>query len=648
MTDLAKLVVRLEAQSAQLLTELEKANRKIDRFASATNKTLTKWAGNLVGIFSARAIVQFGDNVLKSEARLGDLAERAGQSVETLSRLGYAASQSSSDVESLSQGFNALAKSSRAARDGTGDAADAFTSLGVDVESANGQLKASDELLLELADRFSQYEDGLAKSAAAQAIFGKSGAELIPFLNKGRAGIEALTARADALGITLSSGAAKAADRFNNTMGTLGQVVRGVMGRALEQVLPLVQALADRFTTAEGAAERLDGMARVLATGLKLLISTGIIVGEIFDRVGTSIGAAVAALAKIAQGELKEASSVLLEAQADIAESGRQAAEDLANVWSEASQRMTDDLSEVVITVKKRFSEPAPEIENFIKKLEAAGKALTEQLQTPLEKFAASVALADQLLAHKIITTETYTRALAAARKELEETGATFLEVSERYRDLEQLFEDEMADGNLMPDLEGWGDELTREFDKVLEKSKDSWSVFNDEAMRNTQDILADGLRNAIHGGVKEGAKGALEAFGEMLERMAYEALAAKIANAVFGGGSTGGTGTASAGSTGSIWDTALSWLTNAFTSRDSGGRGRRGEPVMIGRRAQPEMFVPDTAGDFYPFDQWSGGGGGRGVVQNIYTDGPVTQRSARQLELEAARRQRIATSRLG
>jgi hypothetical protein len=77
----------------------------------------------------------------------------------------------------------------------------------------------------------------------------------------------------------------------------------------------------------------------------------------------------------------------------------------------------------------------------------------------------------------------------------------------------------------------------------------------------------------------------------------------------------------------------------------DSGGRGRAGQPVLIGRRAQPEMFVPDTAGDFFPVNQWAGGGGG--VTQNIYTSSPITPRSARQIELEAARRQRTAIARL-
>lgn len=61
------------------------------------------------------------------------------------------------------------------------------------------------------------------------------------------------------------------------------------------------------------------------------------------------------------------------------------------------------------------------------------------------------------------------------------------------------------------------------------------------------------------------------------------------------------------------------------FQMRDSGGRGKAGQPYLIGTGAQPELFVPDSAGSFYP--RGGGGmGGGRSVQvgnMNFYiTDG--------------------------
>src|SRR5690606_21745382 len=124
-----------------------------------------------------------------------------------------------------------------------------------------------------------------------------------------------------------------------------------------------------------------------------------------------------------------------------------------------------------------------------------------------------------------------------------------------------------------------------------------------------------------------------------MLKKMMMEALAANIAKWLFGGEGMGSGG----GAVGN-WGRVLGEIFGG--SRDSGGRGRRGVAYAIGTGAQPELFVPDTAGSFYPADQWMGRS--QKITQNIYVQGRIDQRSARQLELEASRRQTAAASRLG
>jgi TP901 family phage tail tape measure protein len=83
------------------------------------------------------------------------------------------------------------------------------------------------------------------------------------------------------------------------------------------------------------------------------------------------------------------------------------------------------------------------------------------------------------------------------------------------------------------------------------------------------------------------------------------------------------------------------------FGSMDTGGRGKKGEPYLIGAGAQPELFVPDTAGTFYPKGQYtvdtasaSAASGGQLAIGNVVIQGvqdPVTFFDA--LEAEAARR---------
>jgi hypothetical protein len=66
---------------------------------------------------------------------------------------------------------------------------------------------------------------------------------------------------------------------------------------------------------------------------------------------------------------------------------------------------------------------------------------------------------------------------------------------------------------------------------------------------------------------------------------------------------------------------TAAGYNTNVHagddSGRDAGGPGLDNKAYMIGKGAQPEMFVPQSAGQFYPADQWMGGSS-REVVEAI------------------------------
>jgi len=170
-------------------------------------------AGAAVGYFTVRAT-----NMAEALAKL---SEKTGVSVEQLSALKYAAYLSDVSIEELAKGMNILARNMLEAQSGTGEAKDAFNALGIAVMETGGQLKATDKMLLELADKFSRMEDGPGKAALAMRIFGRSGADLIPFLNQGAAGIEKLRQEAERLGIILDTQMAKEAQEFNDNLKRL-------------------------------------------------------------------------------------------------------------------------------------------------------------------------------------------------------------------------------------------------------------------------------------------------------------------------------------------------------------------------------------------------------------------------------------------
>lgn len=71
---------------------------------------------------------------------------------------------------------------------------------GVQITTADGKIRPMKDLLIDFAEKFKAMPNGADKNALAMEIFGKSGANLIPILNKGRDGIDELMQKAQDFG----------------------------------------------------------------------------------------------------------------------------------------------------------------------------------------------------------------------------------------------------------------------------------------------------------------------------------------------------------------------------------------------------------------------------------------------------------------
>src|SRR6185436_10983703 len=149
----------------------------------------------------------------------------------------YAMKGANIQAEELTKLNLKVASSAVDASKGVKTASAAWEALGVDVKNSNGSIKSTNELILEAADAFSKYADGPEKAALASDIFGdKLAARMIPFLNKGREGIEALMKEAEDFGQVIGTDAAKAADNFNDNLDRLGAIAKGVVNQAVAEL----------------------------------------------------------------------------------------------------------------------------------------------------------------------------------------------------------------------------------------------------------------------------------------------------------------------------------------------------------------------------------------------------------------------------
>jgi hypothetical protein len=135
--------------------------------------------------------------VLKLQRIMGGTAEDA-------SRLRFAFQETGIDADTAAKAIGIFSKNLVNAEAST-KATTAMTKLlGESFRDAHGHIKPMSELLPGLADKFAKMPNGAEKSALALKLFGKGGLALLPFLNRGAAGIKKLKEESDKFGLTLS------------------------------------------------------------------------------------------------------------------------------------------------------------------------------------------------------------------------------------------------------------------------------------------------------------------------------------------------------------------------------------------------------------------------------------------------------------
>jgi len=186
----------------------------------------------------------------ESAAKLNQLSQATGVSVEALSGLGFVAKQVGVDQQTLAQGLDRMSKSAFAAATAPAGAVNAYTRLGIAVRDSSGQIRSTEAIFADLAAKFAAMPDGITKSALAMQIFGRGGAEIIPVLNLGRQGVQDLLDTAQKLGVVMDTATAAAAERFSQGIGVLEAGAQGLANTLMRDLLPALTAVEDRMVSA--------------------------------------------------------------------------------------------------------------------------------------------------------------------------------------------------------------------------------------------------------------------------------------------------------------------------------------------------------------------------------------------------------------
>ena len=230
-----------------------KALKNVGQAAKETGGSFTKIKEIAAGIFSAHLLekageelMAFGKESLTAFTNVGKEVAKTqrmvGGTIEDASRLRYAFKESGLEVDQAQMSIKKFAQ----AVDSNNKH---FKELGVSTKDSTGHQKSFNEILLDTADKFAKMPNGIHKTAAAVNLFGRTGLDMLKFLNKGKAGLQELEAEAQKYGLVLTKDNMKAVGDSIAAHKELSRAVEGVQVQIGAHLTPILTKAMTGFTT---------------------------------------------------------------------------------------------------------------------------------------------------------------------------------------------------------------------------------------------------------------------------------------------------------------------------------------------------------------------------------------------------------------
>lgn len=529
----------------------------VNRSLTTLGSNVSSFAGKFSGITAGVAAITTGfaalENIqaIKLLDQLDDFSEKTGIAVEKLSELRYAGEVTGTPFEALTGGFSRLSKQMADAAGGGKESTATFKALGVEVTNVDGTLRGADEVLGDIADRFSTYKDGADKAALAQRLFGKSGADMIPLLNQGAIGIARLRTEAEQLGAIYDGKTAKAAADFNDN---LTKIKISTEAAAVALAGPYIESLAKVSGMYIEARKNGSGYLDVLGEIAKYANP----VNYVFEKGRNLLGFGSKPSEKFTDprllgnpGSIAEqtagwkTAAPIVQGDDGKPKKGRgggavKEAKDLeaaAKRYLETLDKQlerTEKLSQVEIALAE------------IRRIQAEGGVVTEGMKQQILLKAASVdATKEQIAREKDLAT-----AQEEARRRLDALHEEGKRVFEETRTPLEKYVAEVARLNEL--LKAGAIDLAT-YNRAIEKQSDAYDeaakrakeaaneqdMFTKQAAENVQGVLGSGFADIMDGNYKDIGDG----FAKLMNRMVAEALAANVSRAIFGDLIEGGEG---------------------------------------------------------------------------------------------------------
>lgn len=282
--------------SDKLSAGLRRAQKRLKAFGDGVRAVGTRLAA--IGAAGLAPLAASVRSFAKAGDTLDKMSKRTGVSVEALSELGFAAEQSGADLQTLEAGVRVMQRTLNDAERGLATAKDAMAELGLSADALRGL--SPEQQFKTLAEALARIEDPSKRAAVAMQIFGRAGTRLLPLIEGGADGIEALQEQARSLGLTISTEAAAEAALLTDTLNILWRTVRQgvfVVGSALAPAVTRLAEATSRVVVSVTAWIKANRAVVVAAAKVAAIVA---LVGLTLIAAGLGISVLAAALGGLA------------------------------------------------------------------------------------------------------------------------------------------------------------------------------------------------------------------------------------------------------------------------------------------------------------------------------------------------------------
>jgi hypothetical protein len=458
---IASLRVNLSAGTAQFAAGMKQAAGMLKKFGSDT-ANISRGISQLRTIFAAfiaGELVSFVNRSIEGVAATKDLASQLGVTTDALTQLRYAAEVNGSSSAAMDDALQKMNKSLGGISEEGGKTADVVAGLGLSIQSL--QSMTPDKAFMSLADAIGSINNPMEQAAAATAIFGKGAGNIINVLKLGSSGIQEFRDAADRLGITLSQINAEKIAAAGDQVKSLSMMLDGMKNLLIAELAPVLGHLVQMFIDWSSEGQRssnilMGGLSaigqgfahvanviKVFQIGWKALQGIATAACMAIIQLLDSVGEAFVTLANKIPGVNISWTNLLKDMKSALNESGQALTGEMKQLWEEVGndtagkevrrafaeiQAAANAAAEAAVAARPKFevmgntfSKVAEEAEKFQDAMMKRGESVFESVQTPLEKYNATLEDLESLLAHNAISFETYHRAIAKSNDELAE-----------------------------------------------------------------------------------------------------------------------------------------------------------------------------------------------------------------------------------